>query len=581
MTSSITLEPVLPLVWLIPVITILLILFAWQEGRRPYPFRWLRVMAQVVALIALLGLLLRPSWPVNTRQPIRAVLTPGYLLSQADSLRRADPTLRFVRTPGAMAFAGSDSIASYREISRLGAIGYVVGDGLPMPYLDGSRRFQYLPGKPPNGIIQLNTGSFPANRRSWIHGVVRDAKGSMLVLRGPGGVEDSVRVRQAGEIPFDLSFIAKAPGRYVYSLTVTDASGTRREEEVPIDVVADRILSVLILQTYPQAEARFLKNYLSAKGHRLVTRYTLSKGVYRHEFANGAAEKIGTLTRASLGPFDLVITDTETAQSLSGPELRELESGVSGGLGLLMLLREAPDKTRFPGNVLNMSLDATALDTVRFQVARFGSFVSPFAGVKTGGRTQAILRSGPYILQGFVLSGDGKVGFCSLGETYRLGLGGDNSAYAALWAPLLEQVARREDVPVRVGLKSPFPVYPDEPVKVEVISGEDLTLTDAKGLRIPLAEDVRIDNFWHGDFWPPASGWTVLKISDTTQSFFVSKAGAWPSVRAENQRKANTLAAGNSTTLTVNQSVNEEVPKWIFFLIFVVAMGVVWMGPKV
>ncbi len=581
MFEVLILDPVLPLAWLIVAFGLLLILFSWQEARRPYPVKWLRVIAQVIALIALLGLLLRPSCPVTTRQPMLAVLTPGYLVSQAESLKRADPTLHFVRVPGSKAFAGSDSIASYRELSGLGAIGYVIGDGFPMPYLDGSRSFQYLPGKPPTGIIQLNAGSFPANRRSWIHGKARDVKGSLIVLRGPGGVEDSVRVRVAEEVPFDLSFVAKAPGRYVYSLSITDASGLIREEEVPIEVVDDRFLSVLILQTYPQAEARFLKNFLSAKGHRLVTRYTLSKGVYRHEFANGATEKIGVLTQASLGSFDLVITDSETIETLAGAELRELEASVAKGVGLLITLRDVPDKTRFPGNALNITLDTSAADTVRYQIGRFGSFVGPFAGIKSGGHTQVVLRSGPYTLQGFVLSDDGKIGFCTLLETYRLGLGGDNSAYAALWAPLIEQVARREDVPARVGLKSPFPVYPDEPVDVEVIGGEDLTLTDAKGVRIPLAEDVRIDNLWHGTFWPPIAGWATLSISDTTQALFVSKPGAWSSVRGENQRRANTLAAGTAKKVIADRTINKEVPQWIFFVTFVVAMGVVWIGPKV
>lgn len=581
MTNNITLEPVLPLVWLIVVFGLLLVLFSWQEAKRPYPVRWLRVIAQFIAIVALFGLLVRPSRPVNARQPMLAVLTPGYSMSQTDSLRRADPSLHFVRTPGAMALTGSDSIASYRELSRLGAIGYVVGDGLPMPYMDGSRSFQYLPGKPPTGIIQLNTASFPANRRSWIQVAVRDAKGSLLVLRGPGGVEDSVRVRVADDAPFDLSFVAKAPGRYVYSLTITDASGKISEEEVPIEVVPDRVLSVLILQTYPQAETRFLKNFLSAKGHRLVTRYTLSKGVFRHEFANGATEKIGLLTQAALDPFDLVITDSETTETLSGSELRELEASVAKGVGLLMQLRNVPDKTHFPGNAVNISLDELAADTIRYQLGRFGSFVNPFVATKSGGRTQVVLRSGPYTLQGFTLAGDGKIGFSALQETYRLGLGGDNSAYAALWAPLLEQVARREDVSVKVALKSPFPIYPDEPANVELIGDEDLTLTDAKGVRIPLAEDVRIDNLWHATFWPSASGWTTLNVSDTTQAFFVSKSGAWSSVRAENQRKANALATGTAKTLIADRTINKEVPLWIFFVTFVVAMGVVWIGPKV
>lgn len=580
MINSPSFEPVLPLAWLLAVVTLLLLFFTWQEARRPYPIRWLRVIAQAVAIIALVGLLLRPSWPTQLKQSILVVLTRGYSVWQVDSLKRSDPSLRFVRAPGAAALAGSDSAASYREVSKLGSIRYVVGEGFPLAYLDGSEGFRFLAGKPPRGIVQLNTGTFPANRRSWIHGTVREAKGSLLVLRGPGGIEDSLKIRLAGEAPFDLGFVAKTPGKYVYSLTVTDASGASLGEEVPIEVAGDRLLSVLILQTYPQAEARFLKNFLSAKGHRLVTRYRLSKGVYRHEFANGATEKIGALTQLAMGTFDLLITDVESIESLSGTELRELEASVTKGLGLLMLLREIPDKTHFPGNVLQLNLDATALDTVRFRLGRYGSFVGPFAATKSSGRIQVVLRSGLYALQGFALSGDGKVGYCSLGETYRLGLGGDNSAYAALWSPLLEQVARREDASVKVGVVSPFPIYPDEPVNVEVIGGEDLTLTDAQGISIPLAENVRIDNLWHGTFRPPASGWTTLSASYTTQAVFVSKPGAWPSVRAENQRKANALAGEDPGSMVADQVIKEEVPRWIFFLIFVMAMGVVWMGPK-
>jgi hypothetical protein len=563
-------------------VLLILALLAWQESQKPYRFRPGRVLAQVLAVLAIGGLLLRPSREVREEKPGLIVLTTGYSEKVLDSLTRLDKGLKVVRMMDGNSGSEevTDSLTSYRQLEREGVVRYVLGSGIPVPYLETLRRdFQFLPGPPPNGIVALDIPSYPEHRRNWLTGKARGSKGTSLVLRGPGGVEDSLVINTDALSSFQLRFTSKVAGQYVYNLTIRDKGGRTTVEEVPVEVVGGRSLTVLLLQAYPTAEVRFLKNYLTAKGHRLVTRYQVSKNIYRYEVANGAVQPTGVLDTKKLGDFDLVIADNESLQRSSPEELRAMDQAVRDGLGVLELLNDLPDARTFPGAVLRLSPVSEAPDTIRHAVGSFGSFTLPFVAVKAGRNVQAIANNSGLLLQGLLLYGEGKISVQSLRETYRLALGGDHSAYAALWTPLLEQSARREEESVKLRVTTPFPVYPDEPVDVEMVGPGPAGLSTASGALIPLAEDLQTDDLWRGSAWFSDAGWNTLTGKGLTSSLFISRRGAWPAVRAEVQRHANALREGRPEGSTPSTR-REDVPPILFFLIFVLSSGFVWLAPK-
>lgn len=580
MISTWHFTPVVPWPWLVPAALLMLVLFAWQESRKTYRFKAARVLAQVLAVLSILGLLLRPSLEVNDEVPELIVVTPDYSAELLDSLRRAEKEMVVVRMTGVGGLEGkADSLVTYRQLERKGVVRFVLGSGIPLPYLETVREnFHFLPGPPPGGIVGLDITPHPEHRRTWLTGKTRGAKGTRLVLTGPGGVEDSLVVRTDALSTFKLQFTTKVAGRYVYRLATIDRGGRETVEEVPVEVVAGRRLRVLLLQAYPTAEVRFLKNYLTAKGHLLVTRYQVSKNIFRYEVVNGATPPEGGLDARELVNFDLVIADNESFERCSFEELRVLEEAARNGLGVLELLNDIPDARTFPGKLLQLSPVTDAPDTIRYSLGSFGSFTSPFVAVEGDSKVQVISQASGMLLQGLILSGDGKVAVQALRETYRLALSGDNSVYAALWAPLLEQSARREEGTVKVHVTSAFPVYPDEPVEVEAVGPETLRLT-VGGVPVPLTEDLQADDLWRGKVWIPDAGWSEVKGSDYSGALFIARHGAWPSIRAEVQRQANALVKGDQV-ISRKSSRREEVNPIFFFLIFLLSAGFIWLSPK-
>lgn len=620
MSSSLYFAPVLPLYWLLSAGFLLLILSCWLESRKPYRFKAIRILAQAFAILALLGLLLRPSRDVNEDRAGLIVLTENFSQKVLDSLLRKELSLTPVSTEGEGKTPSGDSltpvspeggektpsaqvetvapplgdalslskgdkgvsetVASYRALHEIGQIRFVLGDGIPSPYLETvSKSFQYFPGPPPSGFVELHQQTYPANRRVFLVGKVRGCKGAKLSLAGPGGEEDSITVRTNVLATFELGFTTKVPGRYVYKLTLSDSAGRATVEEVPIEVAASRKLSVLLLQAYPQAEVRFLKNYLAEKGHSLVTRFQVSRNIFRYEVANGAKQPSGSLSAEKLEAFDLVVADNESLSRLSGEENGALDQAVKKGLGLLVLLEGMPDARKFPGSILQLAQVRDVPDTIRHRVGSFGSFTSPYVAVKAANRVQPLHRSGSTLLQGLVLVGEGKIAVQTLRETYRLALGGDNGAYAALWTPLLEKASRRADVPVKLRMTTPFPVYPGEPIDFEVI-GPLVNVVAPHDNTIPLAEDLLVDDRWTGRFWAGDSGWGAVTAADSLKHYvFVSKPGSWKSLRAEVQRRENRLVSSTpGQTATVVR--RKPIEPLIFFILFVLAAGFVWLAPK-
>lgn len=581
MNSPIHIAPVIPLYLLLPTALVLALLLGWQESRKPYRFKILRVMAQALALLALLAMTLRPSRDIEKPAKEVVLLTSNYSRHALDSLLKLYAGLEIVRAPGVAPVTGADSVSSFRGLLQHGQIRFVMGNGIPVPFLDyvKGQQFQLIPGRPPAGVVELQLTNYPAHRKNWLAGKIRGGKGSRLTLVGPGGAEDSVIIRTNTLTSFELGFSTKAPGQYVYGLNVKDSTGKVTAEEVPIAVVASRQLSILLIQDYPQAEVRFLKNYLTEKNHRLVTRYRLSRNIFRYEVANGALKPSDRLDEEVLNRFDLVVADDESLKSLSPGEIDVMETAVRRGMGVLVLLNNLPEATRFPGDVLALKPVTGVPDTIRYSLGNFGSHSGPFVAVKHGPRVQAILRSGSYLLQGLTLCGAGKVSCQSLRETYRLALAGDQSAFAALWTPLLEQTARREDVSSSLHMTSTFPRYPGDPVTFDLIGSDRLNVA-ADSIPIPLMEDVLVDELWHGRFWAGHAGWRELTTGDASVHYFVARPGSWQSWKEEVQRRENELISQPSKPIDSTVVHREEFPRWVFFVAFVVAMGFIWLAPK-
>lgn len=560
---------------------VLLSVFLWLEWKRPAKFLYARLLATTLLVIALAGVLLQTHIRKEITTDGLVVLTPNYNEDQADSLRKSDHALRFVQTPDAKPFPNAATLTLH-QLQRAKNIRWVLGDGLPEYFIEEHNpSYRYLKSKTPFGIIEWNQPEiFRVNRKEIISGKINSDKSAKLILSGPGGVEDSITVSDKGIQSFQFSITPKQEGKFVYSIRVKDENTT---EDYPIPVEAKTVepLRILMIQLFPSAEMRYLKNFLITQGHHLAVRTQLSKNNFNYEYNGINALKTDRLTGSLLQSFDVVIITSETLVELLGTEFSTLTTAVENGLGLIKLIDGSEKKNR---SSLALAIQENAKDTVRLKLNGSTEVLSvaPWIVIES---VEKITDSNGRTLSGFVEKGIGKSGFQFLQETYQLILKGKEDHYAELWSPLLEQVARSKNHLHKINIKNSFPIYPDEPIEIAVISAENITprLTFNQ-VAIPLREDVVVDDYRHGKVWADTTGWHSLAIEgdSISKNFYVAPVGSWTSFRAIHLHETNERTSSNSSASTNYQTTNEEqpMPPIVFYILFLLAAGFLWLAPK-
>lgn len=551
---------------------VLILLFSWLEWQRKTKFLWLRLSAVVLMVLSVVLYLLQPGLQREQNGSGVVVLTKNYRSVQADSLRAANPELLLVVMPDAAPYASAQEISSTNDILNYkNQIGIVMGDGLPEWALPKS--YKFLKGVDQNGIINLTTPQkILANRKTTLSGIW-NGEATSLVLMGPGGALDSVSVA-AGTQPFVLSFKPKQTGKFLFSIKTSSTE----PEELPIEVLPVRALNILLLQSYPSAETRYLKNFLIDQGHRVAMRTQVSKSEYRTEFGNRTAINLNRITQELLNEFDLVVLANETL--LPKAEQGVLENSIRSGLGLLWLCtREELQKPVFGFEAIPY-----VADTARIQVDE-KLIVLPAVAMRIKNELRSVVANSNRVLSGYKVSGAGKIGVQLLQETYTQVVSGETEVYSLLWSPLLEELARPITESTKIKIGNSFPIYPNEPIEIAVISAQPLPEIILDSIQLPLREDAMIDNYWTTTCWATQPGWhTATSPTDSTStSFYVSKPNAWQAVKSATLQVLNGARA--STSFLEKQDSIKSVetkrisPLW-FFILFLLSAGFLWLVPK-
>jgi hypothetical protein len=575
-----TFEPLVSL-WLIIVsVVTATVLFIMLELRKGQRFRLWRIAATLIMMAALTMILLRPK-SYSEKSSRILLLTERYSKQQVDSLLSRNTHLTLMHLQNVQPYKHSKPLASYELSGRSAAIEFVVGEGLPANDLAemDHKAFRFFQSGSPTGITELYVSSLNiVHRKNVISGTYNNTNGNTwLYLSGPNGKEDSLQLSEKGLHDFKLSFVPKQGGDFIYSLLMRDSTHTR-EEKLHIHVEKGRPLTILFLQHYPTFETQYLKTFLQRKNHSLILRYQVSKSNFRYEFINHDRVSFDQLTSALLDSLDLVIADSESLSRLSAAEKNSLGKSIESGLGLLNLSVSANDAGRlFPFRTHPSQKDTAIIHInktpMNVKVPRFRVVEEP--------SVLPVLKSRSAVLSGYSFNGAGRIGFQLFQETYPLALSGDSLNYAALWSPLLEQVARSNRSHSKIKIITPWPWFVNDPIDIEVISSTEPISLTADSVTIPLTEDIDIDNVWYGRIWVGYSGWHTLQTNDgSTLNYFVPKTGEWKSLSLMNQMKANALVGHRDTPALKSVKTHQEIPPLIFYLMFVISAGILWLTPK-
>jgi len=585
--SSWTVDPVFP-VWIIAVGLIpSFAFFLWKESKSNQRFLVIRLIAQIIILISLLGILTRPSLKKETKTSGLLLLTNNYDKSTADSLINKYSDLKVVRTADATLFTNSEIVEPI-DIPAFGSeIKFIIGEGISSDVLDlmPEKNFKFIPGKNKSGVVQLVIQKpVRVNQKNKINGIFHLTNSKVLVkLVGPSGVEDSISLKGRGPIPFSFSIKPKQAGLFLYSIESNDYS--KSKETLPIEILPERKLNILFLQKFPTAETRCLKNFLIEKGHAIALRYQTSKTKFNYEYANTPSEGIDYITSAIAKAKDLVFLDSQVLTELSSNEKIILSNAVKDGLGMIIL--DLPEKEKRFNQFLSIKIKITGSDTAHISFENSKTYVLPVQTIEimSDQSLQPELVHKKRIISGYKYSGAGKVGFQLLRETYRVRLEGNMDDYSSIWSSLIDRTARTKNKQFDAGITTPFPYYQDQSLEVRILSsGTKPTLYDGD-IQLPISEDVVIDDLWKGRTWAGKSGWHKLLIKEdsTELDYYVSNKNDWKSLRFMNYSNVTRLAQSKTDTTSLEAIKIDDTPisLFVFFLMFLIASGFLWLVPKI
>jgi len=580
MSSNLT---YLNITWFWPVLicwVALLLVFFWKEWSQAEKKRLiLKTFLAFLAVSSLALIALKPAIQKKISQGNVLILTHGFKQNKLDSLKEEYRKIKVID------YRDNKILPELKTSKQI----FLLGSGIRNYdlYQFENLPVTYFPGDSAEGIIKLNYDQ--ENRlgdKLQVKGRFLDPKpGNRLVLQDAGGNPvDSINFSSKEHKNFNLATELKVAGNYVFNLTEKDSLGRIIDSNpLPVEVEEDKSLRILILNSFPTFEIKYLKNFLAESGHEVVVKNRITAGRFKFEFFNTERTNLGRLNTKNLEDFDLLILDAGAIRNLSSTETSTLQNSIrEEGLGLF-ILGEA--------NALNSLKDFSVFKPERGLNTEI--ILDNFPGISLEKQPYQIMEefgleeihgSNSSILSAYKRLGQGRIGTTLLENTWQLQLEGKHEVYQEIWSELVDELSKRTFLTVSWKPETRF-LFKDEPFDFHLrTSVEDPGVSDENGHLIPLKQDLINQELWSGKTYPRDTGWQELKlIQDSTSTFnyFVHETDHWQALISHRTQQQNRRFFQQRLDQE-NKEMKSPVaiaPLW-FFGLFLVAMAGLWLEPK-
>lgn len=568
--------------WLWPVLFCAVLLgfvFLWKEFRQT-DRKWLilRMLLSLMAVFSLVMLLLQPIIEVIVQNRKAVILTENYNSTQLDSLVATSENITVIN----YIKDGLDS----KQIDAI-TTAYILGNGLesydfwPLAHIST----KYLPSITDDGINRLKYDpKIQLGDSLKILGLYSKPKaGTKILLEDPSGTKlDSITLKKDTAVSFTLKALPKVEGLYKYSLLVTDSLGHKISSDVlPLEVAPQSGLRILILNTFPSFETKYLKNFLSRNKHEVLVRSKISKNTYKFENYNRLQTSIYNLTSDNLSDFDLIIMDGESYSSLSESSRRVLIERVEQyGLGIFI----QPD-ANFLSRRDALGFRFKRNNRKNTQLTRWSKVTIPMAPYKFD-QTEAltaILTSDDGVLSAYDYRGFGRIGTSIIAETYPLILKGDSDVYDYIWTRILEALSQNRNSVARWGTEE-MPIYVDEPFHFNFTTTlKEPKVYDPLQGNIALRQKLYLPEQWSGVLYPKKNGWHKLEIerdSTSALNYYVHSRDEFQGLRRYQLQKANEQQFNTRDEVVQKVKSLKPISRLWFFSVFIIVLGVLWLLPR-
>ena len=555
-------------------------IFIYKEWDGQYHFQfWLKSLIGLIAIIALLLIFLKPTFLCEAKTDKAVLLTENYNESDLDSIKKEHKDiviLKYVK--------GEEIVDDEQKIASL----IILGEGIQNYDLWQLNDFPtyYLGKGSINGITKLKYDQKnELGKELLIQGnYVKPLAVSKLILQAPGEIAvDSIILSNQKEQVFQLSTKLKVDGNFLYQLIEKDSAGKMiRSNPIPISVTKRVPLRIWMIEEFPTFENKYLKNYLAQSGQEVSVRTQLTTNRFKNEYFNIKNKQGISFSEEGLKSVDLLIIDEGSLKSISKYENSLLKRIIKDyGLGVFIQPTSELLHSKFDIANLKFKRDnntATILDTnSRIQINKLPYRFLPDDGL------QSIIFSEDKILAAYKKTGFGRIGTSVFENTYQLILDGNGVAYQNLWAKIIEALSRRENVASEFNTAQQF-AFEDEPYRFTLRTSKDNPIVNSLDQgKIPMKQDIAIYNNWTGTVYPRNKGWNSLSLetdSIATLDYYVNDTEVWKSLQSQKTSEENERFFKKSNKRSTMQKFRKPInPLW-FFGIFVLAMGYLWLAPK-
>jgi hypothetical protein len=404
---------------------------------------------------------------------------------------------------------------------------------------------------------------------------------SRLVLQGPGGrALDSLVFPNNDDHRFSLKTNLKASGKFLFSLQTKGSSGTvTKIEPLPVLVDAKTPLTILMVNEFPSFETKYLKNFLSEEGHRVIVKTKLTKQRYKYEYFNTERQPMYSLNSENLVALDLIVFDDASLNTISNSERAVLTEAIyQNGLGVFV--QQTGNRFQAKTKLGAFETQPDTENTLKVAVGTEPLLEKYPVRFPATGLTEMAIGNYGYSKR----LGQGQIGTTSLKNTYELLLDGKQAEYKEIWTSLINGLRKeaRNTGAFRAGSNWAFV---DEPYDFLFFAlEENPVVTLGNQYRVPLLKNTVVQDEWKGRVYPKEKGWHELASeldSEAPQNFYVMEAGNWNSLTAQNTQKRNKRFFDSTVTDQKEKFLPQSIPDLWFFMGFLLSMGFLWLLPKI
>ncbi len=586
----------------IMVVSLLLVLFlVWKEIRRPARAHlFLRLTASLLGVAALACLALPVTYSetkAGNNTGTVVLLTLGY---NKDSLASYKDLPRYTTEPS-LVIPGTTLIpdlqwflAQHPLINQLHVVGYGLADdelaaskamAIPIQYHAPALPAGYTAAGWPR---QLHQGEWLEVQGNYNNPGKEPVK---IVLTGLGARLDSATITAATTSSFRLRCKPAHQGSTLYELETSSGGKTLLTQKIPVHILPASNLQVLLLNSSPDFDNKFLSTWLYENQYQVAVRNTITKGKYSQQFLNRQAIALSTLSTALLEKFDVVIADDQALAILNASEKGALRSQIQKGLGLVLQTDSTASLAPFtaglqvkkqsgsPVTARPLTMPAVFTTTTPLQPAQWFS-------IENNRQAQPLVMDDQgAVVTAAILSGAGKLVLNTVNNTYSWILAGNRQDYAQFWSLLLHKAARSNAQTSRWEQVSAFPTV-GSPVELSLATAAaGVPSIETPAGRVFLSQKAWHPHSWTGSYWPVTSGWQTIHQQEDSLQLYIYGKEDWTTIKAaasiiNNTRYSAVSTPGKSSNGTLNEKEKKQVPPVIFALVFLACCSYLWFEGK-